>query len=146
MTSPITKCTAVTAKGKPCKAWAIHHSDPPRCAPHSGLVGAPTGNSNAVTHGYYQRRVTPEERASLFETGADVTLTQEAVLLRVLLHRLTDYLVDGDLPLEKIRSIAPLIISCTRALGYLQDRLPDPDAIDWNATLDELAEEWGWDI
>ena len=37
-------------------------------------------------------------------------------------------------------------ISCTRALGYLQDRLPDPDAIDWNATLDELAEGQDWDI
>ena len=38
-TEPI-KCTARTASGKPCKAWAIRGSDPPLCAPHTGLAGA----------------------------------------------------------------------------------------------------------
>jgi hypothetical protein len=146
MTHSKTKCTAVTAKGQPCKALAIHNSNPPRCAPHSGLVGAPEGNRNAVTHGFYQRRVTPEERDSLFDTAAGVTLTEEAALLRVLLHRLSDYMLDRELPLEKIKSIGSLIVSTTRALAYLQDRLPDPNAVDWDAVLDELAEDLDWDI
>jgi len=140
------KCTAITAQGSPCKAWAIRGSDPPLCAPHSGNTGAPKGNKNAVTHGFYQRRVTPEERASLFQTGSDVTLIQEAVLLRVLLHRLSDFLVDGDLSLEKVSSIAPLIVSTTRALAYIKERLPDPNAIDWDAALDRLGQELDCDL
>ncbi len=65
MSTPNTKCTAVTAKGQPCKAWAIHQSDPPRCAPHSGITGPPRGNSNAVTHGIYAKNYTAEELAFL---------------------------------------------------------------------------------
>ena len=40
-------CTATTAAGTPCKAWATHNSDPPRCSAHSG---APTGNVSAGKH------------------------------------------------------------------------------------------------
>jgi hypothetical protein len=32
------------------------------------------------------------------------------------------------------------------AFAFLQKHLPDPDAIDWNATLDEPAKELDWDI
>jgi hypothetical protein len=50
------KCLATTAKGQPCRAWAVHDSNPPRCAAHGGSktpIGAPLGNSNAQTHGAY---------------------------------------------------------------------------------------------
>ncbi len=32
------KCTARTRSGPPCRAWAMHGSDPPRCAAHRGDV------------------------------------------------------------------------------------------------------------
>jgi hypothetical protein len=146
MLSENIKCTAITASGKPCKAWAIRDSAPPRCAPHSGLTGAPKGNTNAVTHGYYRKRIKPEEIDALYDSAGDLDITHEAVLLRVLLHRLAGYLNDPDLPLEKIKSIAPLIVSTSRALGYLQKLMPDPHTIDWDAALDELGKEWGWDL
>jgi hypothetical protein len=47
--------------------------------------------------------------------------------------------------LKKKHSTA-VIPSANRALANLQQHLPDPDAIDWNATLDEPAEELDWDI
>jgi len=50
------RCTAISANGRPCRAWAVHGSDPPRCAPHGGgrtPAGAPHGNQNARTHGFY---------------------------------------------------------------------------------------------
>ena len=50
------RCAATTSKGQPCQAWAVRDSDPPRCAPHGGgehPVGAPAGNTNAQTHGFY---------------------------------------------------------------------------------------------
>ena len=144
-TEPI-KCTARTASGKACKAWAIRGSDPPLCAPHTGLAGAPPGNTNAVTHGYYRKRIEPEELDALYDSAGQIDITQEIILLRVLTHRLASYLNDPDLPLEKVKSIAPLIVSTSRALGYLQRQAPDPHAFDWDAALDELGKEWGWEL
>lgn len=53
-----TRCTATRQDGHPCKAWARADTDPPRCAAHDPATpspGAPTGNVNAVRHGFYQR-------------------------------------------------------------------------------------------
>jgi len=58
-----TRCTATCADGSACRAWAVHDTDPPRCAPHGGgksPVGAPYGNQNALTHGFYARSDVPE--------------------------------------------------------------------------------------
>jgi len=146
MSVPKIKCSATNANDRPCSAFAMHDSDPPLCAAHAGLTGAPIGNTNAVTHGYYQRRVTQEEVASLFTSAEEVALTQEAVLIRVVLHRLAKYLISEDLPIEKVTAIAPLIFTGSRALATLQKHLPDPNAIDMNAVLDELGQKWDWDI
>ncbi len=51
------RCEANRADGKPCNAWALRASEPPRCASHSGLTGAPAGNRNAEKHGGYSRPV-----------------------------------------------------------------------------------------
>jgi hypothetical protein len=51
-----TRCTATTAKGLPCKGWAVEGTDPPRCSSHGGSrsrPGAPEGNANAAKHGAY---------------------------------------------------------------------------------------------
>jgi len=146
MPAPKTNCTATNANGQPCSAWAMHKSDPPLCSAHAGLTGPPKGNTNAVTHGYYQRGVKAEEIASLFSKAEGVNLTQEAILIRVVLHRLSNYLANEEPSSDKVTTIAPLIFTGARALATLQKHLPDPDAIDWNTALDELAEEWDWDI
>jgi len=49
------RCGASRADGAACQAWAVRGSDPPRCSSHSGGVGAPKGNRNAVKHGAYGR-------------------------------------------------------------------------------------------
>jgi len=52
----------ITGKGKPCKAWAVRGSDPPRCVAHggsAGRVGAPPGSKNALKHGAYSE---PDEQ------------------------------------------------------------------------------------
>ena len=53
------RCQALTAKGKPCKAWAMQDSD--LCAAHSGRTA-----TNRQTHGFYARPDRP------FETIDDV--------------------------------------------------------------------------
>ena len=146
MPPQLTKCTATTAKGKPCKAWAIRASNPPLCAPHAGLTGGSKGNQNAVTHGYYRKRIEPDEIHSLYDAATSVGIDQEVILLRVALHRLSSIINDPHISLEEIKSIIPLIVSTSRALAYLKKQLPDPTAIDWDAALDELGKEWGWDL
>ena len=57
------RCSASRADGSPCRAWAVHGTAPPRCAPHGGgsaSVGAPTGNQNALKHGFYVPRACEE--------------------------------------------------------------------------------------
>ena len=146
MPPQLTKCTATTAKGNPCKAWAINSSDPPRCAPHSGLTGGPKGNQYAVKHGYYRRSIESDELLSLFDNAGDVDLDQEAILLRVYIHRLIKYLNDPELAFDQFKSAGPLLVSAIRALGYLKKQLPPPDAIDWDATLDRLGQELDWNL
>lgn len=56
------KCTATTTAGTPCRAWAVHGTSPPRCAPHGGgraRIGAPENNTNAVTHGVHAATAQP---------------------------------------------------------------------------------------
>ena len=50
------RCQATTKTGRPCKAWAVAGTHPPRCSAHGGAakpVGAPPNNKNAVKHGFY---------------------------------------------------------------------------------------------
>jgi hypothetical protein len=73
------RCTATCADGSPCRAWAVHGSDPPRCAPHGGgkaSVGAPAGNQNALKHGFYAASSPPagpqhDQAPSPWEGGED---------------------------------------------------------------------------
>jgi hypothetical protein len=56
MTNQPVKCQATTAKGQPCRAWAVVGSQPSRCASHGGTTrspGAPPSNTNRETHGAY---------------------------------------------------------------------------------------------
>jgi hypothetical protein len=46
----------------------------------------------------------------------------------------------------KCTAIAPRIFTGSGALAYLDRHLPDLHAFDWDAALDQLSEEWGWDI
>ena len=57
-----TRCTATNKDRTPCRAWAVRGSDPPLCSAHGGgraPVGAPPGNRNARTHGFYVDQVAP---------------------------------------------------------------------------------------
>ena len=48
---------------------------------------APTGNTNALKHGLYAKRITPSERAALGEHADTTSLAAEIELLRVIINR-----------------------------------------------------------
>jgi hypothetical protein len=81
-----------------CNAWAIRDSQPPRCSPHSGKVGAPEGNRNRLTHGFYATAVLPEELDDLGEETVDSTLADEIAITRVALRRILRMLLTGQSP------------------------------------------------
>jgi uncharacterized protein YjcR len=56
------RCGAKTRSGKPCMAPAV--SGKTRCRMHGGAAGsgAPRGNQNAVTHGFYTRKAKAERQ------------------------------------------------------------------------------------
>jgi hypothetical protein len=85
-----TKCTATSANGRPCKAWAVRDTSPPLCAAHSGRAigaGAPSGNRNRADHGFYGRILENGELADLVKFSEDLSLDDEIGLVRVTLRR-----------------------------------------------------------
>lgn len=84
------KCGAKNRLGLPCKKWAINGKK--RCANHGGKSkggGAPKGNSNALAHGIYSSKLTPQELEdyNAIESGS---VDHELLLLRILLSRMLD--------------------------------------------------------
>jgi hypothetical protein len=146
------RCMATRADGSPCRAWAVHGSDPPRCAPHGGgraPVGAPLGNQNARTHGFYANLTSPgssHDECTIDGVIADLYRKQKR------LSRYIDEKMD-DLPPADLARFLRLHAQSSSRLGRL---LRDRDILKggWNEgmdaiiaqTLDELGEEWGVDL
>ena len=144
-----THCTATTRAGTPCRAWAVPGSRPPRCAAHGGATtppGAPPGNKNAQTHGFYSATsgldaATPNIDAII----ADLYARQQA---------LSDYLTaahdDEETTIEKLIPVFTLHAQNASRLGRLlrDKRALTGEAADGIAgaiaqALDELSTELG---
>jgi glucans biosynthesis protein len=145
------RCTATCADGSPCRAWAVHGTDPPRCAPHGGSkarVGAPKGNQNARTHGFYVDTDVPEAGWSIETVIADLSAKQAR------LSRYIDQLYeDDDADVMEFSRLLRLhgmnasrlgrLLKDQRALrGDTNDRLEQV----LEQALDELSAEWGVDL
>jgi len=106
-TSPAVKgrrCTATTAAGLPCRAYAVRGSEPPRCAPHGGgrrPVGGQAGNSNALKHGVYAASA-PPSGADRTEAGASPSLAPTRDVDRGARERLDGRIADLDRRLDQL--------------------------------------------
>lgn len=146
------KCTATTATGEPCQAWAVRGSSPPLCSAHAGRnvgAGAPTGNRNARTHGAYSDLIDEGELAQLVADAGDRSLEDELAITRLALRRLTQILNDDEAQPSQIQAIAPLIFTGSRAVARLlrADRALSGEAADGlngaiSQAIDELMNEW----
>jgi hypothetical protein len=105
------RCTALTLKGIQCKRWATEGTNPPVChfPSHGGSgkkTGAPLGNKNAETHGFYSA----ESAAQTLEANiADLQAKRDKVS-----QHLDDH--GDDLPLLERAKIVDL-------LGRLDSRI-----------------------
>ncbi|MGD2146854.1 MAG: hypothetical protein PVH41_09185 [Anaerolineae bacterium] len=76
-------CTATTAAGNPCRAWAVRGSKPALCAAHGGgrwPVGPPQGNVNALRHGYYAARPAGPDRSGGELAEGDSPLPEDCTI------------------------------------------------------------------
>jgi hypothetical protein len=147
-----TRCTATTRAGRPCRAWAVAGTDPPRCAPHGGgarPVGAPPNNRNAEKHGMYS--VSTPERSGVGSGSHAVSVGNLSADLADRLGRFGDSIEEraAELTLDQL---ARLLDTYSQAIGRLArirrleqqlhgaggDELAR--AVDW--TLDTLSEQW----
>jgi hypothetical protein len=143
-----------------CRAWAMRDSNPPLCASHNpGLVGAPLGNRNALTHGFYASALHPDDLKELDEAAFDTTLNDEIIVLRIALRRLQRMVLTGLTPdpdpqhldVQDYARFIGLIFQGINTLSRLlrvRHDLPGNDRweeiVNW--TLDALSEEWGIEL
>jgi hypothetical protein len=145
-----------------CKAWAIRGSDPPLCSPHSrGTVGAPPGNQNRRTHGFYANVLRRDELADLVACAGDTTLDAEIAITRVALRRALAMLLSGRTPGPDphrldATDVARLIGLAFRGAGAISRLLRARQALAPDSgepflsvihdALDKLGEEWGAEL
>ena len=160
----MTRCSATTADGRPCRAYAVKGTDPPLCSAHSGRnracpeqgrrgAGAPRGNQNARTHGFYAQELTPHELADLVAATTLTTVEDEVAITRVALRRLFAVLNDQPAPSDEIKEIAPLIFAGTGRIARLlrDERVLSGEATDtalggFGLALDELSKLWNIEL
>ena len=138
------RCSATTQAGQPCRAYAVRDTDPPLCAIHAGRAvgGAPKGNRNAVTHGFY---------ASTDISDVILDLAAKQAQLSTLIDACFAQLDPRTIP-DLARLLALHGQNASRIGRLLRDRqalAPETtdeltDAI--NAALDELGSEWLIDL
>lgn len=146
-----TRCTATCADGSACRAWAVHGTDPPRCAPHGGgksPVGAPKGNQNALTHGFYAQIDVPEGGFTIDMLIAELS-DKQAILSRYI-DRL---FADDDVDLKELMCLLRVHGMNASRLGRLykyrvalQGSAEDHYEEALNRALDTLSEIWGVDL
>jgi hypothetical protein len=151
-------CTATRAYGKPCKAWAVHGTDPPRCSAHRSAAdwGAPRGNQNATKHGYYA--ACPDQRGGNLPEECPAGLPAIDHIIDLLYQRqlqLDDYIdqVQEAATLIELTHLLRIYGQNASRLGrLLRDRRAlSGDAADGisgaiAAALDELSTELGTDL
>lgn len=149
----MSQCTAMTKVGRQCTAFAVHGSEPPLCSVHlhrNDGAGAPAGNQNRRTHGFYGRYYSAEELAALEEYVADGSLDSEIGVVRVCLRRALRVLEDDGADPGLVVAVLPLVFAGGRTVArLLRDRRllsgEDADTVmrEVADALESLGEEWG---
>ena len=150
-------CSATTLSGRPCRAWSVHNTDPPLCSAHAGLnkgAGAPPGNRNRLTHGFYSRHYTLQEIADLLDLAEVPGLEDEITAARIAIRRLLAYLEEnGRLPNRDFQAAIALVFTGTSTIGRLlrHQQILSGESADTISgglatILNQLADDTGYDL
>jgi hypothetical protein len=153
MTDAKRRCTHTTQAGQPCKAWAVHGTEPPACSIHAGLTrgGPAERNQNARKHGFYAAGIKPSELRDLIYLPENLdSIDDEIIVAKIALRRVLIFLDhNGDLTPADFLAAARLVLQATRTVALL---LRDKRALGGEAAdsflqslgvaLDELNTMW----
>ena len=153
MTDAKRRCTHTTKAGQPCKAWAVHGTDPPACSIHAGLTrgGPAERNQNARKHGFYAPGISRDELRDLIYLPEDLdSIDDEIIVAKIALRRVLIFLENnGNLKPRHFLAAARLVLQATRTVALL---LRDKRALGGEAAdsflrslgvaLDELNTMW----
>jgi hypothetical protein len=141
------RCSAVTAAGQPCRAWAAAGSEPPLCAAHRGKTGAPPGNKNRLAHGLYAAPAEPG-LTTIDDVVEDALRKQSRLSEFIEAH-----LAGGEMGVEELAKLLALHGQNASRIGRL---LRDRQALSGQSTddimsaigaaLDELSAELGIEL
>ena len=140
-----TRCSAVTAAGKPCTYPAVPGSEPPLCDLHgkNWLKSLDSEGEPA----FYGRYVNSREDEATLAQMEQPSIVRELVATRVLTAHLLDELLkaSGDHAAQKM--LVPLIFRSIKLASDLAKQLEalDDDG-DWDAVLDRLGDELDLDL
>ncbi len=138
------RCSATTRTGAPCRAFAIHDTDPPLCAIHAGraIGGAPEGNRNAVTHGFYASTDISDVILDLATKQAQLSQLIDACFAQLDPRTIPDLARLLALHGQNASRIGRLLRDRKALSSETADELTD--AI--NAALDEIGGQWQIDL
>lgn len=109
------RCSGITKADRPCRAWAMRRSDPPRCAACLRRTGAPVGNQNRKTHGFYAQ---PTSRLqSIGDVVEDLLGKQEQLSAYI-----DGQLTEGADPEEMIKLLALSAQNASRLGRLMRDQ------------------------
>lgn len=145
-------CSATTKAGQPCKAWSLHDADPPLCSSHAGRAkgGAPAGNDNRRTHGFYIQAYTLDELRDLLHLTQEPGILEEIAAARIALRRTLNYLqTNPELTPDDFRALINLVFIGASTVARLartqhliggedQDNLLQAIA----QAMDQLSDTW----
>ncbi|MEW5985254.1 MAG: hypothetical protein AB1791_01315 [Chloroflexota bacterium] len=131
----------------------MRNSDPPRCGSHNegSSVGVKPGTRNRLTHGFYSRIFTVQEKDDLtVVTAQQLTVTEELAATRVVLRRVAQSLGREGIEAEERERLSELffrgvgaVIRLVQAQFALSDERRGSLSSVVGAILAELRAEWG---
>lgn len=150
-------CTARTKSGRPCKAYAMAGTRPPRCVAHRDVTltdPAPSEPPAAAKEraGFYDATYTIEEVADLVANAAADSLEDEIAAVRVAVGRVMKQLNEKLEPAEfnKLARLAFTGANTMARLMQAQHTLGDQSTAGLaraiSQALDELSEELGVEL
>jgi len=148
------KCTATTKANRPCRAYAVRGTDPPRCSVHRKVGTGPSQPAASAPAGrdFYRRSYSLEEIADLVAREAGDDLEDEISAARVATRRVMEQL-QRELDPAEYGKLARVVFTGSNTVARLLriQRLLARESEDGIASaieeaLDELEKDLGLEL
>jgi hypothetical protein len=146
---PPRKCTHLTRKGEPCRAWAVRGSEPAACSAHGGRTPGRVAHSGVLLGG----EPAEPDGDGIVDAALITGVIRDLAAKQQRLSEYIDRCLAGDLlsPSDMARLLALHGLNASRLGRLLRDQRDLGVADDlfteaMNQALDGLSAEWGIEL